>query len=208
MSKGLGYYVKARPESAKLYFDFLKQNESHLDPKTRSLISVITKIAVQTEGGFRQYLPRTLRDGATANEVIDAILMAFPALGLAKITWAFDIIADMDIPEFRPENLDAVPEWHDVVDLAALPDGEISYHALDGRNLYIFREGDAIQVYDSRCPHQMTDVPHLALEGSTLTCPKHNWVFDARSGDCIKIGKRPLRKFEHKIEAGRLHAFW
>jgi alkylhydroperoxidase/carboxymuconolactone decarboxylase family protein YurZ len=62
-----------------------------LDVKTRDLISVITKVAVQTEPGFRRYLARALRDGCTPNEVIDALLMAFPVLGLAKIVWAMNI---------------------------------------------------------------------------------------------------------------------
>ena len=35
-----------------------------------------------------------LRNGATPNEVIDALLMAFPVLGLAKIVWATDILLD------------------------------------------------------------------------------------------------------------------
>ena len=73
---------------------------------------MITKVAVQTEGGFRQYLTRALRNGATPNEVLDALLMAFPVLGLAKIVWATEILLDMDIPEFRPENLDATLSQH------------------------------------------------------------------------------------------------
>ncbi len=63
-------------------------------------------------------------------------------------------------------------------------------------------------MFDSRCPHQVTDIPHLALEGATLTCPKHHWEFDAHSGECTKIGKRPLNRFEHKIEGDQLLAFW
>ena len=114
MSDALNYLVAARPEAMTSYFQFLKKAGDHLDPKTRDLISVITKVAVQTEAGFKQYLTRALRDGCTPNEVIDALLMAFPVLGLAKIVWATEILLEMDIPEFRPENLDAQPEWHDV----------------------------------------------------------------------------------------------
>jgi nitrite reductase/ring-hydroxylating ferredoxin subunit len=58
----------------------------------------------------------------------------------------------------------------------------------DGRALFVHRAGDEWRVYDSRCPHQTTDIPHLALQGHTLTCPKHGWVFDIRSGDCIAKG--------------------
>jgi len=67
MSDALGYLIKSRPEAMKSYFSFLKEAGKHLDPKTRSLISVITKVDSQTEKGFRQYLPRALRDGATPN---------------------------------------------------------------------------------------------------------------------------------------------
>lgn len=209
MSDALNYLIKARPEAMKAYFGFLKESGKHLDPKTRSLISVITKIHSQTEGGLRQYLPRALRDGATPQEVLDAILMAFPALGLAKIVWAIDILLDMDIPEFHTELLGAEAKWHDLVGLDELADGEIAYlKDRDGRNLFVYRTGDEIRVYDSRCPHQVTDIPHLALSGERLTCPRHQWSFDVTTGECVDKGSRPLKHFESKVEGGRVLAFW
>ncbi|HHH39614.1 MAG TPA: carboxymuconolactone decarboxylase [Sedimenticola sp.] len=208
MSDALNYLLAARPEAMKAYFSFLKKSESHLDTRTRDLISVITKVAVQTEGGFRQYLTRALRNGASPNEILDALLMAFPVLGLAKIVWATEILLEMDIPEFRPENLDREPAWHDLVAVDEIPDREALYLEVDGRHLFVYRTGDEIRVYDSRCPHQVTDIPHLALEGTTLTCPKHEWQFDIESGECIAKGSRPLRRFEHKTENGRLLARW
>jgi len=201
--------MKARPEAMTAYFTFLKDTGKHLDPKTRSLISVITKIDSQTERGLRQYLPRALRDGATPHEVLDAILMAFPTLGLAKIIWAVDILMDMDIPEFSLENLDAETAWHDLIDIADIKDGDITYiDECDGRSLFIYRSGDDYRVYDSRCPHQVTNIPHLALEGKRLTCPKHQWAFDVTSGECVDKGTRPLRQFDSRINEGRLQAIW
>lgn len=208
MSDALNYLVAARPDAILPYFKFLKEAGKHLDTRTRDLISVITKVDAQTEGGFRQYLTRALRNGASANEVLDALLMAFPTLGLAKIVWAVDILLDMDIPEFRPENLFAAAQWHSVGPLDELADGEISYRDCDGRHLYIYRDGDALRVYDSRCPHQVTDIPHLALDGTRLTCPKHHWSFDVTTGECVAVGNRPLNQFEHKLEEGVLYAFW
>ncbi len=208
MSDALNYLIKARPEAMTSYFTFLKKAGDHLDTRSRDLISVITKVAVQTEGGFKQYLTRALRNGATPNEIIDALLMAFPILGLAKIVWATDILLEMDIPEFRPENLDANPEWRDLAADADVPVGEVSYFETDGRHVFVYRATDAIRVYDSRCPHQVTDIPHLALEGKRVTCPKHHWAFDIESGECVEVGSRPLRRFEHKIEDGRLLAYW
>jgi nitrite reductase/ring-hydroxylating ferredoxin subunit/alkylhydroperoxidase/carboxymuconolactone decarboxylase family protein YurZ len=209
MSDALNYLIKSRPEAMKAYFTFLKESGKHLDPKTRSLISVITKVDSQTERGLRQYLPRALRDGASPNEILDAILMAFPTLGLAKIVWAMDILLDMDIPEFRVELLDVESGWHPLADWNEVSDGAITYvEDCDGRSVFIYRSGNDCRVYDSRCPHQVTDIPHLALSGTRLTCPKHQWAFDVTSGECVEKGSRPLKQFDSKIEQGILLAYW
>ena len=209
MSDALTYLQKARPEAMGHYFAFLKDAGKHLDPKTRALISVITKVHAQTERGFRQYLKRALRDGCTPAEILDALLMAFPALGLAKIVWAVDIVLAMNLPGFSAEALAGEGAWHDVMAAADLQPGDARRVECNGRGLFIYLDEDGdIRVHDSRCPHQGTDVPELALQGHTLTCPKHQWAFDVRSGACIRNGDRPLRRRESRVVEGRLQAFW
>lgn len=212
MSDALNYLIKTRPETISHYFAFLKQTGTHLDPKTRNLISVITKVYSQTDRGFRQYLGRALREGCTPMEVLDALLMAFPALGLAKITWAVDIILDMNIPGFDPDVITqkapAPGEWRDVMASKDVKDGEVKRTECQGRGLFVYRDKKTYQVYDSRCPHQGTDMPELAVNDRTLICPKHQWQFDAKNGDCIKKGKTPLTRIESKVVRGRLLAFW
>jgi nitrite reductase/ring-hydroxylating ferredoxin subunit/alkylhydroperoxidase/carboxymuconolactone decarboxylase family protein YurZ len=208
MSDALNYLVKARPEAMGHYFAFLKDCGKHLDPKTRDLISVITKVHAQTERGFRQYLGRALRDGCTPAEVLDALLMAFPALGLAKIVWAVDIILALDLPEFQPAALGAEGQWHDVMATSDLGPGGVTRVECDGRGLFVHHGEDGWKVFDSRCPHQTTNIPHLALQGTTLTCPKHEWSFDVRSGQCTAKGDRPLTHWETKVVDGRLLARW
>lgn len=208
MSDALNYLVKARPDAIGHYFSFLKDCGTRLDPKTRNLISVITKVHAQTERGFRQYLGRALREGCSAAEILDALLMAFPALGLAKIVWAVDILLAMDLPEFQPAALGAAGEWHDVMGTKGFKAGQSTRVDCDGRGLFVHRLARGWQVYDSRCPHQTTNIPDLALEGHTLTCPKHGWQFDIRSGHCTAQGDRPLRQWESKVVRGRLLARW
>lgn len=212
MSDALNYLIKTRPETISHYFAFLKQTGTHLDPKTRNLISVITKVYSQTDRGFRQYLGRALREGCTPMEVLDALLMAFPALGLAKITWAVDIILDMNIPGFDPDVITqkapVAAEWRDVMAAKDVPDGEVTRTECQGRGLFIYRDAKIYKVYDSHCPHQNTDITQLAVNGTTLICPKHQWQFDAKNGDCIKKGNSPLKHIESKVVKGRLLAFW
>ncbi len=208
MSDALNYLVKARPDAIGHYFAFLKACGTQLDPKTRNLISVISKVHSQTERGLRQYLGRALREGCTPAEVLDALLMAFPMLGLAKIVWAVDIILAMDLPEFQPGALGAPGEWHDVMATKGFKVGDTRRVECDGRGLFVHRTDQQWRVYDSRCPHQTTNIPDLALEGCTLTCPKHQWQFDLRSGDCIAKGSSPLKLWPSKVVKGRLLANW
>lgn len=208
MSDALNYLVKARPEAMGHYFAFLKDAGSRLDPKTRNLISVITKVHAQTERGLKQYLSRALREGATPAEVIDALLMAFPALGLAKIVWAVDVILSMGLPGFDAAALDAQPRWHDVLAEADVPASGAVRVDCDGRGVFAARGQAGVQVYDSRCPHQGTNIPELAIEGGRLTCPKHGWTFDVATGACVSKGDAPLRRFESRVEGGRVLAHW
>jgi nitrite reductase/ring-hydroxylating ferredoxin subunit len=208
MSDALTYLQRARPEAMGHYFAFLKDAGKHLDPKTRALISVITKAHAQTERGLRQYLKRALRDGCTAAEILDALLMAFPPRA------GEDRVGGRHRPRDEPARLQrralaGEGAWHDVMAAADLQPGEARRVECDGRGLFIYLDKDGdIRVHDSRCPHQGTDVPQLALQGHTLTCPKHQWAFDVRSGACIRNGDRPLRRWESRVVEGRLQAFW
>lgn len=208
MSDALQYLLEVRPEAMQAYFSFLKQAGRRLDPKTRAIISVITKVAAQTEPGLRQYLSRALREGVSASEILDALLLAFPALGLTKITWAINIILQMDLPEFQPTELVTEPGWHPIIAYDAICDGEIKAVQNSGRDLFVYKGKQEVRVYDSRCPHQNTHITALALEGSCLTCPKHGWVFDVVTGDCIANGKRPLKQFPTRIEDSHIMAYW
>jgi nitrite reductase/ring-hydroxylating ferredoxin subunit/alkylhydroperoxidase/carboxymuconolactone decarboxylase family protein YurZ len=208
MSDALNYLIAVRGDALGHYFKFLKDTGKHLDPKTRNLISVITKVYSQTEPGFKQYLMRALREGCTPMEVVDALLMAFPTLGLAKIVWATEILLDMGIPEFSPELINSLPQWRTIIAVEEVADGEVKRVDCGTRTVFVYRDGVTYKVYDSHCPHQVTNIPHLALEGLTLTCPKHLWKFDIRSGACIDKGKHPLKAFETKLEDGQLYAMW
>ncbi len=225
MSQALTYLLQARPVAVGHYFAFLKDCGKHLDPKTRNLISVITKVDAQTERGFKQYLKRALAEGCSPMEVLDALLMAFPTLGLTKIVWAVDIILALDLPGFDPaalmssDNTLAPPEptpaaqtpptWHDVMATKAFKVGGTQRVDCDDRSVFVHRAAaQDWQVYDSRCPHQATNIPHLALQGQQLTCPKHGWTFDIGSGACTAVGDRGLTRWPHKIVKGRLLAKW
>lgn len=208
MSDALDYLLKARPDVMGHYFRFVAEAGRQLDPKTRALISVITKVHAQTEAGFRQYLKRALKAGASPGEVLDALLMAFPALGLTKIVWAVDVLLKMNLPEFALEAMAARAEWHHLGQADEFEIAETVRVERAGRQLFVHRTEDEHRVYDARCPHKGTTIPAGALEGTRLKCPGHGWVFDSRSGDCIERGDTALTRMPSKVENGILLAYW
>jgi nitrite reductase/ring-hydroxylating ferredoxin subunit/alkylhydroperoxidase/carboxymuconolactone decarboxylase family protein YurZ len=207
MSDALKYLMQVRPDAMTSYFDFVKKSGTHLDKKTRALISVITKVENQTETGFKQYLVRALQAGATANEIIDALLTAFPTLGLSKIIWAMEIILELDIPEFQPDALVDKSDWHSLIVIEKIINA-VTNITCDDRDLFIYHKNRVTRVYDSHCPHQATNIPQLALCENILTCPKHQWKFDITTGECIENGNRPLKQYQTMIKDGTLFALW
>jgi len=206
MSDALSYLLKARPEAMGHYFRFLKEAGSRLDPKTRSLISVITKVHAQTERGLLQYVKRALGDGASAEEILDALLMAFPALGLSRIVWAVDVLLASGLPEFSADAVGPA-DWHEVGRLEAMA-APMARIECEGRTLLVYRANGACTVYDNHCPHQRTPIPLEALAGGQLRCPKHGWTFDIATGACTEKGDRPLKRYPSRIEGGILYAEW
>lgn len=204
MSKALDYLLQARPQAMQAYFTFLKQAGSHLDPKTAALISVITKVHAKTSRGLKQYLPRALKAGASADEVIDALLMAMPALGFSKIVWAVDVILDMDLPEFRKYAsqglVKGAAEWLPITDTESIPDGQHLFVRKGNLSCYVVRSGSEFVVYDAHCPHKDNVIMDGGVNGSEITCPFHEWKFDLKNGECISGGKTPLKRIESKID--------
>lgn len=208
MSDALDYLVKARPEAMGHYFAFLKDAGSHLDPRTRALISVITKVHAQTEAGFRQYLRRALRDGCKPEEILDALLMAFPALGLTKIVWAIDILLKMNLPEFRLEALAGTGEWHALGPVDRYRIGETVRVECDARAVFVHRTAQEVAVFDARCPHQNAELTSAALVDGKVRCARHDREFDPATGQCVRNGHEPLLRLESRTDGATLAVRW
>lgn len=199
MSKRLDYLAKARPEAATAYLTFLKEAGRNLDDKTRFLISVVTKVITGTSSGLKQYTPHAIRAGASGDEVLDAILMSFPAAGLTKVLDAIATLQDLDLPELRLENLGKEEEWHEVAKLSDLNKGGAKLIEAGERKILIYYTDEELLAWDARCPHLGNKLPEK-LDGDTLQCKVHKWKFDIKTGYCIETGDRHLHAYPVKIE--------
>ena len=219
MSRALDFLLQHRPQAMGAYFQFVKDNGSRLDPKTRALISVITKVAVETELGLVQYTRKAYEVGCTADEVLDALMMAFPALGLSKIVWAVDVLIAHDIEGFAEaagratasSSAAAVAGGAKRVDagsLAALPMQQTVKYSSGGRPLLLWRDGDTVRAFKAYCSHQGMELMASGIRGNTVTCAQHGWSFEMPEGRCARGDRWALTELPVHIENGRVTVEW
>ena len=210
MSRALDYLLQARPQAMGAYFKFVKDNGSRLDPKTRALISVITKVAVETELGLVQYTRKALEVGVSADEVLDALMMAFPALGLSRIVWAVEVLIEHGVEGFaeRNDNVDAALEVLDVCALEDLPERQTVKRNCGRRPLLLWREDDTVRVYKAYCSHQGMELMSGGIKGAQVTCAQHGWQFTLPDGRCNRGEKWGLRELPVAVVDGRVLAQW
>lgn len=206
MSKALDYLSKARPDAMEAYFSFLRASGSALDPKIRALISIITKVANQTEAGLRQYARKAVREGTTPDEILDAIMMAFPALGLTKTVWAVDVLLECGVLADIADTAAVDGEWRDIC--AADQARPVQVVDCDERPLFVVYRDEGWRVFEARCPHHGTNLSGCRVQGGTVECPLHGWRFDINTGACIRFGTENLREFRVRVEGRRVLAQW
>ena len=208
---GLQYLSEVRPEAMQHLLAFFKESSRHLDSRTRFLISVVTKVINFSPRGLRQYIPRAMREGASRDEVIDAILCAYPAAGLTNVVDAIDVLRSLDLSEFEPEEAPNEPEWIDfpdseerdwvsVLKVAQLPPGSSQVVESKGNEIALFNVDGRISAIANTCPHLGAHLNDGALEGEIVTCPWHSWQFDLKDGISPNHPGRSVQVFEVRIE--------
>lgn len=98
-SQGLRYLTKFRGPTMKHYLKFLGGSAKHLDKKTQYLMYVMLETIVFSPRGLEHYIKKASAHGASVDEILDAILVAYPGAGLAKVVDAVDILIDLGLGE-------------------------------------------------------------------------------------------------------------
>ncbi len=67
-----------------------------LDEKTRALVKLGISAGARLEGGFHSHVRKALDVGVTKEEMVHAVLLALPTIGLpsmmAALTWIDDVV--------------------------------------------------------------------------------------------------------------------
>ena len=202
---GLQWLSRERPEAMQYLLAFFRESARHLDPKTRFLISVVTKVVNLSERGLRQYIPRAIREGATPDEVLDAILCAYPAAGLTNVIDAVQVLRSLDLDGLETASAaTGEPEWVTVARGDGIAPGTASVVEARGRFVALFNVDGTYHATANACLHQDGELGCSALDGSVVTCHRHGWQFDVTTGDCMTRPGEQVQSFPARVEGGEV----
>jgi nitrite reductase/ring-hydroxylating ferredoxin subunit/alkylhydroperoxidase/carboxymuconolactone decarboxylase family protein YurZ len=223
---GLQYLTRERPEAMGHLLAFFKESACHLDPKTRFLISIVTKVINFSPRGLRQYIPRAMREGASRDEVMDVILCAYPAAGLTRVVDAIDVLRSLDLedgaktektnaPKEEGAHGEGVPgqqavrerEWVTVLRAGELEVDGARVVEAGGERIALFNSAGTYRAISNTCLHQGGFLGEGVLEGEVVTCSRHGWQFDVTNGDCLSHPGRGVEAYEVRVVEGEVQVF-
>jgi len=87
----------------------------------------------------------------------------------------------------------------------ALRPGEARAFDVAGRRIALFRTATGYHATDDTCLHAGGPLHEGTLDGTTITCPWHQWQFDVRDGSCRlnpyqRLDVYPVRVREEMLE--------
>ena len=90
--------------------------------------------------------------------------------------------------------------WHRACSLADLPEGKLNRVSVAGIDVIVTNLGDCIRAFPPTCPHLAEPlVDSGLLKDGLLTCTKHLWQWDLRSGEMKGAAERPVALYEAMV---------
>lgn len=89
-----------------------------------------------------------------------------------------------------------------VLRVGDLMDGHGRTVAVGPVAIALFRNGEAFFAIDDACTHEDAPLGEGTVNGTTVVCPYHNWVFDFKDGRCISYPDRHVGCFATKVHDG------
>lgn len=84
-------------------------------------------------------------------------------------------------------------------------DGMRAFDVEGGPRLLVANSGGEYFAFHAVCPHQEVELTEGLFDGSVITCPRHMWQWDVRTGAPMGLAELPLRRYDIVKEDGTLY---
>jgi toluene monooxygenase system ferredoxin subunit len=71
-------------------------------------------------------------------------------------------------------------------------------------SILLVRTSDEVNAYQNICPHERYRLNDGTFNDGVVTCPGHNWCFDARTGQGIRPRGARLQRYNARVADGRI----
>ena len=92
-------------------------------------------------------------------------------------------------------------QWREVSHVDDLWEGDMEGFEVDGEKVLLVNVSGEVRAYRNVCPHQASPLDEGDFDGDTITCARHLWVFDARSGGGVNPENSQLHVFPCQVRA-------
>jgi toluene monooxygenase system ferredoxin subunit len=97
--------------------------------------------------------------------------------------------------------------WKRVCAAEEVGENSLRKFEVDGIAIIVANYGGGYRAFPPLCPHMEEPLAESGLmDSGRLTCSKHLWQWDLRSGDVLGAAEKPLLFYELKQEGGDLLA--
>ena len=94
-------------------------------------------------------------------------------------------------------------QFFDVCEVDDIWEGDMEVFKVEGRDvLIVHTEEGQIRAFDAICPHQEMSLEDGDFEDCVITCPVHQWQFNADSGLGVNPEGVALTKYASIVEDG------
>jgi NAD(P)H-dependent nitrite reductase small subunit len=94
---------------------------------------------------------------------------------------------------------------HRVCSLTQIPDDEGLRVEVGGQTVALFRRGGQVFAVGDSCPHMGASLSGGYLDGQTVVCPWHGWVFSLENGRSVFDENSEIPVYPVTVENGDVY---
>jgi len=92
--------------------------------------------------------------------------------------------------------------WQRICAVDDIDEEELHEFEIGDITILVANAGGEFFAYPPFCPHQETPLSLGMIDGDTLTCIKHLWQWNMKTGEMRENAESPLLLYEVKVEDG------
>ena len=92
--------------------------------------------------------------------------------------------------------------WQKVCGISDVGEDELEEIKVGEITVLVANSGGEFYVYPPFCPHQETSLSLGMIDDGVLTCIKHLWQWDMKTGEVRDNAESPLKLYEVMVENG------